>query len=797
MDRSADLTPPLGWMGGPCKVVERIENEVRNPQLKHDLAEKVEHGDKLSNPEASKVYSLTRDKGGGLFRQIEITAHGQYRMDQRAITVGDLRVALMHYSKKLNDWKSQRAWEWTQFEQDSQRGEPIEFNDKSLGDLTVVFVNKRGTARIISTFWKGLADPKAETCNLHPRHAGIQRERDFGRQTWVTKDSPSRSDTDSPQGTDGKYPTQGLPSPPWSRSKPTSGPTVLNVPGESGSDSGGSVHKDKKRTPGVPGGQYEDGATHPTPDITDSQITPHRRPGVQAEGGGDDDEFMFEFPFELVAGYKPRFPSPHPPGNLREHEQKTQVKRYDAKRYKRKKGIIKRLVNRRYKRLKNNNRFKSRREKAKDLPARHKRRPGGGARSIAERSQRQRDKAKQAMEHTVEIPFFHEPTEEWGSIVEVSPFGVVHIVWDEGSRGTSDLDTFFDEMVLDDETLDELFVYLDEVFEVTDGMDVQAEAQTFLREQRPPEMDPETKFDRATPPEKSREQRKKNRKKKPGDPGFYNFQNEVPDSNPGSRVLPTGQGHVQREAKFNFGSLPPQCKDAISKLIRSPVWKKFVSSYALRGRGEVLRFLQDNGWTTLTNDGLDKLLAHLAAGRLARRKVAALIREIREGNAPDLLSRSEGLGVKLTRVDQKNAIWLYNVQGSKEPYRVRLKAMRKGNIQDIQKLHVKVSCSCPFWQWQGPEHWAKQGDYLYGRPRGLATTPKVKDPNGQHRACKHVLAVLHHVASKPWVGIRPKKARYLADNLPLGEMVAEYPQFDRSVRKVAARYLASLEVRDA
>jgi hypothetical protein len=949
-DRQADLMPPLGWRGGPCKVVERIENEVRNPKLRHELSEKAEHGQKLTNPEAAKVYSLERDKGGGIFRQVAITPHAQYRMDGRGVTVGDLRVALMNFSRKLNDWKSQQAWEWDNFQRDSMRGEPIEWIDKKLGDLKVVFVNDRGTARIISTYWKGQADPGPETCSLHPRHAGIQPETEFGVKTWTKKDHPEKSDTDS-----GKYPTRALPTPPWSKSRPPHAP-VFNVPGESGSDSGGTVHKDKVRTKGAPGGQYDNDKTHPTPDITDSQITPHRRPSMAAgmDEWDDLDEDILDVDVEVMhLAYKPRYPGFHPPANMREHEQKPQPSRYDKKRYKRMKGRYRPKAKMRARRLRFNNRVQQRKEKAREMPQRHERKPPTGARTIAERSKKQREKAKRA-NHTVEFDFFHFPTEEWGTIIEVSPLGMVHVEWDDGDRDAFGIETLLDEVVLAEEDIDPFFAYLDQVFDYDEDDDELAEAfddeadelfdtwleggmvrlawkpvlwpkrrrrrkgeekikrkqryrlkrvqelrgskkrrkvykrhpsykriqkirrkhperrkmilayvltapdiafavedtngelllgyvrnisgctgwvhfwlvengkrmlygqpvriflrdaiflseedeaamfdlidaevgieaygdpeelgdglvnlytiesefmhpvekrwgepepgdellidpedgdfyygavnklasrviGTFFREQRPPDMDPDTKFDRGTPLDKAREDRKKERRKHPGD-NFYPYMDEVSDSNPGSRVLPTGKGHVTD-------------------------------------------------------------------------KNAALIREIREGNSADLLARSEGLQVKLSRVDQKNAVWLFNVEGSKSPYRVRLKAQRQGNTRDLQKLHVKVSCSCPFWQWQGPEHWAKQGDYLYGKPRGLATKPDVKDPNGQHRACKHVLAVLQHVSSKPWMGVRrSKQARYLADTLRLAEMVAEYPDIERSVRRVAARYLAALEVRDA
>lgn len=61
---------------------------------------------------------------------------------------------------------------------------------------------------------------------------------------------------------------------------------------------------------------------------------------------------------------------------------------------------------------------------------------------------------------------------------------------------------------------------------------------------------------------------------------------------------------------------------------------------------------------------------------------------------------------------------------------------------DLTGVDVKVACSCPFWRYQGPEYWAKQGNYLYGPPQGKATRPTMRDPKGHHRLCKHAVAVL-------------------------------------------------------
>jgi len=123
-------------------------------------------------------------------------------------------------------------------------------------------------------------------------------------------------------------------------------------------------------------------------------------------------------------------------------------------------------------------------------------------------------------------------------------------------------------------------------------------------------------------------------------------------------------------------------------------------------------------------------------------KQAARISDIEARCDPSLQTKAAALVVKLRRVDAKNAIWTYDVEGSSDVYAVKVQAPRKGNVTDVNKLDVFVTCSCPFWQWQGPEHWASQEGYLYGKPRGTAASPDVKDPSGKHGACKHVLAVL-------------------------------------------------------
>jgi len=1191
----ADLNPSLGWRGGPCRVVERIETEVRSPRMRDLLIEKVEHGEKLTNPEAAKIYSIEMDKGGGFFKAIKITSHAQYRMDQRGITVGDLRVSLANYSKQLLKWKNQQAWEWADFSQQTMRRSPVEWLDKKLGGLEIILVNERGTAVIISTYWKGISDPRPKTCPVRSRQAAVTVEEMSGYRTFVKDPTPTKSDTGDTSKDNGKYPTRALPSPPWSRSKPTKGPTVLNGPGESGSDSSGTVHKDKVRTKGVPGGQYPGGKTHPDTPYNNTGITPNRRPGMTADGDSlleDGWDYEEDGDMSVEAGMYP----PAYPGAKRQRAQKGKAKLYFHKRYMRTRGKAKVRQNRRHKRLKNNGRYKADRERREKRPERFERRPGGGAVSIAQRSQKQRDKKKDTPEKSrqdnrtkkasLPIPFYHYPTEMWGDIIEVSPCGFIHFELDDDGRGVAEFDTFFDEVVIDEDRLDELFEHMDEVFEFSDGDDrdlgipdddddsifeswvmgrlpkvayagfrlrrrpenrrhkqrgedkakakqrykrnrmkskvqsrkrykrlkknpqfkkqqavrrkhperfkmrmgevltapeiafvleldgrlvlayvrnisgmtglvsfytvepnrrmlqsmpvrvllsmatflsvededamyelIDAEVGVeayggpeeldqnlvnlytiesefahmrekrdgvdeydhllrdptdddfyygavvklaneviadFLREQRPPQMDPNTVYDRANDHNK-----RQRHDRLPGTPGLNGpHEKEVHDSNPGSRVYPSGKDHVEKSAARAIYLPKPRIrkvsKELVTLLLRrvknddSPVGnvkslvrtainltradgEEMVVAIIVRsgvGRGKRQGFVSSGGAGVLKSTGQPLALVqfdgrytggdvHLSVsgstaledmifgvlihefthvadpslvpstkggevqspddwdayhnnpsevraylqnivdelqrwfqtwdkkekvfGRNALRyalkssrtwkdvekdlnpknrkyimkavwtalqdfqadasmaRNAALIGEIREGCSPDIQNRSEGLKVKLARVDAKNAVWLFNVEGSKKPYRVKMKATRKGNIRSLQKTHVKVSCSCPFWQWQGPEFHAKQGDYLYGKAQGSASKPDVKDPNGQHRACKHVLAVLDFVTSRDWQVPKPKRlaARYLVDSIRLGEVVVESPEFIMRSRKLAARYLASMEVPDA
>ena len=125
-------------------------------------------------------------------------------------------------------------------------------------------------------------------------------------------------------------------------------------------------------------------------------------------------------------------------------------------------------------------------------------------------------------------------------------------------------------------------------------------------------------------------------------------------------------------------------------------------------------------------------------------RVAARIEEIMGRCGPEIQKRSKGIQYRRTRILPEKGMMTYAVRGSKgETYKVRIKGVRKDKrIKALAKMPVKVSCTCNYFRWQGPEHWAKTNGYLYGRPVGTASRPEIKDPKGQHWLCKHVYAIL-------------------------------------------------------
>lgn len=123
-------------------------------------------------------------------------------------------------------------------------------------------------------------------------------------------------------------------------------------------------------------------------------------------------------------------------------------------------------------------------------------------------------------------------------------------------------------------------------------------------------------------------------------------------------------------------------------------------------------------------------------------RVAAKIQDLLDGTASPVHRRSEERTAVLRRAAPAQGIWTFDVYGGEKPYRVRVKGLKRGRTKALDRMDVQVSCTCPFYRWQGPEHWATAEAYMYGRPQGTATFPRVRDPGRNHLVCKHAILAL-------------------------------------------------------
>lgn len=372
----------------------------------------------------------------------------------------------------------------------------------------------------------------------------------------------------------------------------------------------------------------------------------------------------------------------------RQHKNKSQAKRYYQKYYRRRKSLIETRAKRRYNRVKNQPSFRRRKSLRNNekYKNRFRRLPAGGATSISQLSKRQREKHEKRA-GALPISFYHEWM-GWGDLLGFDDEGPIVHLDGEGESRTVSLGSFLRGMVFEsEEELGDFFSALDQAYGDPDPREV---AATFYREvfRAPYNMDPGPGAQDLGLPSQTNPHRDLEYPNSEHDERAPGHKLEVGEMHgaPGSaKVIPSGRGFVNKEA-----STP-------------------------------------------------------SAMRVAKR-LADLLGE----TSSDVLLKSKKLRPKGKRFDKKNSMYTFSVPGqtSANTYTVQMKVSRVGKATKLGKMDLLVSCSCPFWQWQGPEHWAKVGSYLYGTPRGTASKPSIKDPRSLHKVCKHVAACLEMV--KDW-----------------------------------------------
>lgn len=109
--------------------------------------------------------------------------------------------------------------------------------------------------------------------------------------------------------------------------------------------------------------------------------------------------------------------------------------------------------------------------------------------------------------------------------------------------------------------------------------------------------------------------------------------------------------------------------------------------------------------------------------------------------------RSPRTNVNLIRKPKDNNLtWMYRVRGyekwsDKKGHVVTVKLEKDNKEKDIRKMQVRVSCTCPFWKYYGPDYNANRNEYLYGESKSNGQSPDKNDPKRQNIICKHVYSV--------------------------------------------------------
>lgn len=101
---------------------------------------------------------------------------------------------------------------------------------------------------------------------------------------------------------------------------------------------------------------------------------------------------------------------------------------------------------------------------------------------------------------------------------------------------------------------------------------------------------------------------------------------------------------------------------------------------------------------------------------------------------------------RVLKADPKRLMWSYHVNcyskdSDPKGHVVSIKLGAMPKERDIRKLKVKVSCSCPFWKFYGPDFNAKVNDYLLLPQKSDGSAPDKNDPQRKNKICKHVYVV--------------------------------------------------------
>lgn len=162
LEKQSDLMPPLGAPGGVDFTTSRIEQAIKNEKLEKEMIQQVESGLSISNQNARKVYRFddcnTIQENLNIFKGFCVSSHGQFRMDQRGITVAKLKGYFFNLEKYIERNQTNRNAQDLIYA--VERGKEAKWTDPYSKNLTVVFRLQGDSAKIITAYYKNKKDPK-------------------------------------------------------------------------------------------------------------------------------------------------------------------------------------------------------------------------------------------------------------------------------------------------------------------------------------------------------------------------------------------------------------------------------------------------------------------------------------------------------------------------------------------------------------------------------------------------------------------------------------------------------------
>lgn len=164
LEVEADLNPALGAPGGVSYTNKRIEDALPVGPRLQQLTDTVNKGQGISNQDARLVYRFDDCNpmlsGLKMFKGFCISSHGQFRMDQRGITVRKMQEFFFNLEKYLE--RNSRARDAQIIENALKSRAEVKWTDTRSGGLTVVFKKNGDSAKVITAYYKNKKDPKFE-----------------------------------------------------------------------------------------------------------------------------------------------------------------------------------------------------------------------------------------------------------------------------------------------------------------------------------------------------------------------------------------------------------------------------------------------------------------------------------------------------------------------------------------------------------------------------------------------------------------------------------------------------------